>query len=252
MNIIQSHDWQALSDQFLHNQPFNHVIIDNFFTSRIAADLVSEFPDYNSDIWSVYYNNALENKKTCNHWNVFPAATYSVFNYLCSTEFTDNLKVLVNNHNLIPDVGLHGGGWHAHTTSGKLNIHLDYSIHPKLKLQRHYNIIIYLTPEWDSSWGGGLEFWSHNAETNQPLDLVRTIENRFNRAVIFDTTQNSWHGLPKDLVCPPGQVRRSLAMYYVSDPAQSANPRPRALFAPYGDQHKDPMVLDLIKRRAAI
>lgn len=252
MNIIQSHDWQALSAQFLNSQPFNHVVIDNFFTSETADQLVAEFPDYHSDVWGVYYNNALENKKTCNHWNLFPSVTYRVFNYLCGSEFTDNLKVLVDNDNLMPDLGLHGGGWHAHTTSGKLNIHLDYSIHPKLKLQRHYNIIVYLTPEWNLAWGGGLELWSHNAEINQPLKLERTIENRFNRAVIFDTTQNSWHGLPKDLTCPTGQVRRSLAMYYVSDPSQCANPRPRALFAPYGDQYKDAAVLDLIKRRASI
>jgi Rps23 Pro-64 3,4-dihydroxylase Tpa1-like proline 4-hydroxylase len=252
MNIIQSHNWQALSAQFLNSQPFNHVVIDNFFTNETADQLIAEFPDYHSGVWDVYYNNALENKKTCNQWNLFPSVTYRTFNYLCSSEFTNNLKVLVDNDNLMPDLGLHGGGWHAHTAGGKLNIHLDYSIHPKLKLQRHYNIIVYLTPEWDLAWGGGLELWGHDAEINQPLKLERTIENRFNRAVIFDTSQNSWHGLPKNLTCPNGQVRRSLAIYYVSDPDQCASPRPRVLFAPYGDQYKDAAVLDLIKRRASI
>jgi len=252
MTILAHHDWLALSDQFLKNQPFNHIVIDNFFSHDIVNELVQEFPDYNSTTWSVYYDNPLENKKACNNWNQFPAVTYRVFSYLCGEEFTNNLKVLVGNNNLVPDIGLHGGGWHAHTRSGRLNIHLDYSIHPKLQLERHYNIIIYLTPDWNANWGGGLELWSHDVETNQPGQCVHTIENRFNRAVIFDTTQNSWHGLPKDLACPDGQVRRSLAIYYVSNPEPDANPRPRALFAPYGNQHKDPKVLDLIKRRAKI
>lgn len=252
MTILAHHDWLALSDQFLKNQPFNHVVIDNFFSQDIVNELVREFPDYNSTTWSVYYDNALENKKTCNNWNQFPAVTYRAFSYLCSEEFTSNLRILVGNNNLIPDIGLHGGGWHAHTRSGRLNIHLDYSIHPKLQLERHYNIIIYLTPDWNSDWGGGLELWSHDVETNQPGYCVHTVENRFNRAVIFDTTQNSWHGLPKDLACPDGQVRRSLAIYYVSDPAPDANPRPRALFAPYGDQHNDAQVLELIAKRSKI
>lgn len=252
MNLIQSHNWLALSDQLLHSKPYNHIVIDNFFEDTVAEKLLEEFPDYHSSKWGVYYNNALENKKTCNDWNSFPSTTYSVFSYLCGTEFTSNLRILVGNQNLVPDVGLHGGGWHAHTASGKLNIHLDYSIHPKLRLERHYNIIIYLTPGWNSLWGGGLELWSHNPDTNQPLECVQTIENRFNRAVIFDTTQNSWHGLPKDLTCPEGQVRRSLAIYYVSDPAPTANKRPRALFAPYGNQHNDDKVLELIRQRSSL
>jgi hypothetical protein len=33
---------------------------------------------------------------------------------------------------LVADLGLHGGGLHSHARGGKLNVHLDYDIHPKL------------------------------------------------------------------------------------------------------------------------
>ena len=41
------------------------------------------------------------------------------------------------------DIGLNGGGWHTHKRGGKLNTHLDYSLHTKLKLERKLNIINY-------------------------------------------------------------------------------------------------------------
>ena len=78
------------------------------------------------------------------------------------------------------------------------------------------------------------------------------IENRFNRAVLFDTTQNSWHGLPADLDCPEGITRQSLAVYYVTEPTAGANTRGKALFVPYKDQATDPAILELIEKRSQV
>ena len=49
------------------NFPFYYKIIDNFFNQEQAKRISKEFPDYNSDVW-FFYNNPLENKKTCNNW----------------------------------------------------------------------------------------------------------------------------------------------------------------------------------------
>ena len=132
---------------------------------------------------------------------------------------------------------------------GKLNIHLDYSIHPKLKLQRKLNLILYLSEDWNISWGGSLEFWSHNQELNRPNQREVTIENIFNRAVIFDTTQNSWHGFPNPLTCPEDKYRKSIAVYYLTDPPEGTDSRLRALYAPTKDQENDANILSLIQKR---
>jgi hypothetical protein len=247
--FLNDRDWTALQPEFLSNKPFNHIVMDNFFTPEVAEQLVKEFPSYDSPVWNAHYLNPIENKKACNHWDKFPKTTYAAFHYLCGAEFENIVSQLTGNPGVQADVGLHGGGWHAHATSGKLNVHLDYSIHPKLQLERHYNLIVYITPDWNPEWGGGLEVCDHDAEGN-PSTLHTTIENRFNRAVLFDTTQQSWHGLPRDLKCPDGVMRQSMAVYYVTDPAESANPRTRALFAPHEDQANDPKILELIKLRA--
>ena len=249
--MITERNWYNVRADFLSAEPFHHAVIDNFFTPEVADKLFAEFPAYDSDQW-IYYHNALEDKKTCNHWDKFPLTTYRVFEYLNSSAFVDLLTAATGIQDLKGDIGLHGGGWHAHSKGGKNNVHLDYDIHPKMGMQRKLNIIVYMTPQWESSWGGGLELWNHDEETGRPDKMIKLVENKFNRAVVFDTTQNSWHGLPKELSCPIGVVRRSLAVYYLTTPPATATDRKKALFAPYGDQANDPAVLELIKKRVSL
>jgi Rps23 Pro-64 3,4-dihydroxylase Tpa1-like proline 4-hydroxylase len=129
---------------------------------------------------------------------------------------------------------------------------LDYSIHPKLKLQRKLNLILYVTENWNLEWGGGLELWSHNTQTNRPDKKIVTIDNIFNRVVLFDTTQNSWHGFPEPITCPEGTYRKSIAVYYLTDPPEGTDQRARALYAPTKEQEANPKILKLIEDRVKL
>ena len=249
MKFINDLNLEKLQEEFKNSNPFNHVVIDNFLKPDIAEAIEREFPSYDDEVWA-YYDNAIENKKTLNHWDRFKSTTYQTFSYLNSQEFLKLISELTGLKEVYADVGLNGGGLHIHKRDGKLNIHLDYSLHPKLKLERRLNIILYVTKEWDSSWGGGLQLWTHNEETNQPKECAKIVEVKFNRAVIFDTTQNSWHGLPEKLGCPEGKYRKSLAAYYLSTPRLITSERGKALFAPYEDQKDDPEILELIEKRS--
>ena len=229
--------------------PFNHVVIDNFLEEELAKKLSAEFMDYNDPSWFCY-NNPLEHKKTSNNWYHFPSETYKYMSYLNSEEFIKKIEDVTSISGLYPDIGLHGAGWHIHGRGGKLNVHKDYSIHPKLKLQRKLNIIIYLTEGWNPEWGGGLELWSHNEETNRPHKKVKTVDYKFNRAVIFDTTQNSWHGFADPLTCPDNVHRKSIAMYYLTNPPAEVDERQRALYAASDAQQDDPTINKFIEERA--
>ena len=234
----------------IHSEPFNHAIIDDFFDLTFADSLESEFPNFDSPIWYCY-NNPVEVKKTSNFWDRFPPNTYRAFWDLCSDELSTVLGNMFGEP-VFPDIGLNGGGWHIHGNKGKLNLHQDYSMHPKLSYQRKLNIIIYLSKDWDTSWGGGLELWSHDIKNNCPKHKIKTIDVKFNRAVIFDTTQNSWHGLPNELTCPNNVYRKSLAIYYLTEPGVSAVNRSKAIYSPNEKQKGDAAVLDFIEKRAKI
>ena len=249
--MINEFDYDKLSKEFQEAQPFRHVVIDNFFDDETARQLSSEFPDYNDEkIWSVY-KNPIENKKLTPNWDLFPKSTYQAFSLMNTPEFVEKIRKITGIANLEADYGLHGGGWHMHGRGGKLNMHKDYSIHPKLGKERRINIIIYMTPDWQEEWGGGLELWSHNDETGLPKECVTKVYNKFNRAVLFDTAQNSWHGLPDEITCPDGVYRKSLAIYYLSEARESSETHDRALFAPHKEQANNPEILELIKKRAS-
>lgn len=70
---------------------------------------------------------------------------------------------------------------------------------------------VYLNKDWQPEYGGNLELWdttmSHKVVEYAPL---------FNRCVIFNTTDNSYHGNPVPVNCPPDSSRRSLAFYYTN------------------------------------
>jgi len=134
---------------------------------------------------------------------LFRSETYKIFHYLSSNKFLKFLKNLTNIKNLIPDVGLHGGGLHIHGSGGKLNIHLDYSIHPKLKLQRKLNLILYLNPNAPIECGTMLlksritgsrhtddlyheGSFSGGYYDKTKFDVVDVIGNIYNRLIIMD------------------------------------------------------------------
>lgn len=137
-----------------------------------------------------------------------------------------------------------------HPDGGKLNPHLDYNIHPKLGLQRRINLILYLSQDWQSEFGGHFGLWSNDPVSSRPLRLEKEVEIKFNRAVIFDTTYQSWHGLSRQVSSGGTNVRKSLAIYYLCDPPANTENRQRALYAPTEDQISNPDIEELIRKRA--
>jgi Rps23 Pro-64 3,4-dihydroxylase Tpa1-like proline 4-hydroxylase len=248
--VINFENLRAGLQDFSASRPFDHCIIDGFFEENSARALADEFPEYDSDEW-YFYNNPIEHKKALNNWEKFPKATYQAFTLLQSSMVTDLLADALG-QKIYVDHGLNGGGWHIHGAGGNLNPHLDYSIHPKMQMERVLNIIIYLSPDLKPEHGGHLGLWAHDEANKAPGELVKEVEPRFNRAIVFNTTQNSWHGMSRRLNVPEGVHRKSLAIYYMRDPAEGAEQRGRALFAPRAEQLGDEAVLETIRLRSNV
>lgn len=235
---------------FRHASPFNYCVIDDFLSPDWLAEIEKEFLPFDSPKWYVY-KNAIEDKKALNNWETFPPTTYKFFSYLNSKTFIARLSKLVGTP-LFPDNGLNGGGWHIHGSGGNLNPHLDYSIHPKLGLQRKVNIIIYVASDLKEEHGGHLGLWENDPATMRPGKMIHEVAPKFNRAVIFDTTQNSWHGMSRPLTQPEGIYRKSLAIYYLCTPPANVDPRSRALFAPREEQKGIEAIEELIRLRSDV
>ena len=64
---------------------------------------------------------------------------------------------------------------------------------------------------WQDDHGGQLELWSRDMK-----QCVRKVAPVFNRALIFNTDVDAFHGHPEATTCPDGVTRKSLALYNFS------------------------------------
>jgi hypothetical protein len=226
---------------FTHGSPFDHAVIDGFLRPDVLLRIQEEWPQDDDPRW-ITYHNALEDKKTCNKWDAFGPFTYQFFSKMCSLDVTRYFSACVG-VDLVPDYGLHGGGLHQHGEGGKNGAHLDYSIHPKMGLQRKLNIILYIAKP---GLGGHFGLWA------DPDKLVKEVEPRVNRAVVFDTTQNSWHGLSRTVHTNGMNYRKSLAMYYLCEPPPDAPQNRRVLFGLTQEQKNDAMLQEFVAKRCGV
>lgn len=238
----------SLRDQYHNAQPYPHVVVESFLDDVIAQAVYSEFPIHSDPSRWIVYNNPIEHKKACNNFTGCPTIQ-RVFEALQSDMFVAVLKEITGITNLENDEHLHGAGLHFHENGGHLDMHLDYDIHPVTHKQRRVNVILFLNPEWNAeAYNGELELW--DAEFTH---AVRKIAPLWNRMVIFRTDDISWHGLPTPLTLPESvDGRRSLAIYYVSEPTTAAAemPRHKAKFRPLPNQQVDSKLLNLYEIRS--
>ena len=235
----------ALND-FNKKKPFPYIILDDFLKNDVAKKVKHNFQNLeDKKLWN--YDNFCEVKKATDNWNFFSPETYQLLLALNSEIFLSEIKKKLKMKSLYPDYGLNGGGLHLMKNKGILNPHLDYVIHPKLNLLRKFNLIIFFNLRWKSNNGGELCFYEKNPNNKKlPGKLAAKIEPKFNRAILFDTSLSSWHGVNE----VKNMIRKSMAVYYLIDKKPKIEKRYKALYSPLKNQMKDKKVKKFIKMRA--
>lgn len=206
--------------------PFPHWILEDSLPADMVEAASHDVPPPNWEHW-VRYQNAQEQKRTCRDIHRLSGETCRLFHYLNSVEWLSNLKELTRIEGLLPDPTFHGGGIHCTDPGGFLDVHIDYALHPQLKLERRLNLVLFLNSRWSEEWGGALEFWNDDATR-----CVRQILPKFNRMVLWEPSDIAYHGCPQPLACPPGECRKTVAVYYLAEPRSEHVVRKRALFVP--------------------
>lgn len=87
--------------------------------------------------------------------------------------------------------------------------HTDFHYVDRLKLYRRLNLLLYLNPQWQESFGGCLELWEKGAQ--RPAKVVVP---EWGTCVIFRTDDQSVHGFSTPI--EKEHWRSSIALYYYS------------------------------------
>lgn len=110
--------------------------------------------------------------------------------------------------NQIGDPKLYAGGLSMMRPGDFLDPHIDNSHDLGRQTYRRLNLLYYVTPDWKLEDGGHLELWDKTVSQN----LV--IESRFNRLVLMETHNLSWHSVSP--IKKPNGLRKCVSNYYFS------------------------------------
>ena len=203
------YDPSTLRDAYRDAQPFPHAVLDQLFEDEELETVLAEFPSAEQMRW-MRFDNPREKKLGFYHeLSEISPAIRRFLDAMNGFEMLTFLEQLTGIDGLIPDPYFGGGGLHQIEAGGFLKIHADFNVHPKLKLDRRLNMLIYLNHDWRDEYGGHLELWDAAMQR-----CVQRILPSFNRTVIFCTTDTSFHGHPHPLTPPPGATRKSVSLYY--------------------------------------
>ena len=213
-----------LSDDFQSAPFFPHVMIEKFLDDDFCKEVSQEFPDFNA---SAAINESGEVGRKAHRPDVADLGpAYAKLDQLMQdADFLATMSKISGIPDLLYDPEYIGGGTHENLDGAELDVHVDFNYHPNLGWHRRLNLILFLNEEWEESWGGCLAVhddpWSDN-------DQSRSFVPVFNRAVMFETNERSWHGFDRVRLPQDGpESRRTFAVYfYTKDrPAeQTASP----------------------------
>ena len=209
---------KQLNEIYYSQEPFPHLVFDDFLDETVARDAAYELKWLNTNIeqeeWRFqekdHHQDQVLKRSITQLDNMLPTSRL-ISQYVNNTQFLTFLRDLTGMDELFGDWNYMGGGIHITPQGGSLNIHHDFNFLGSAKNPEAYrkiNLLVYLNEEWDSSWGGNLELWEKDLS-----DVRHIIEPKFNRAVLFNI-EDAPHGHPHPLECPEGESRRSLAYYF--------------------------------------
>jgi Rps23 Pro-64 3,4-dihydroxylase Tpa1-like proline 4-hydroxylase len=201
-------------------EPFKHIVIDNFFPEELAKQCLDSFPSLDDPIWDRSNDPEIEIKLRTNWKSEFdiPDGILPAIRILNSSVFLKAMAQRIGIPKLIPDPYFTGGGLNATVRGGLLDVHIDGNYHDATGLNRRINAIVYLNPGWQQGWGGEFGLYDKTGDV-----CLKEVAPLFNRLVIFDTHDYSFHGLPNPLNFPEGDARRSIILYYYTKDARPSD-----------------------------
>lgn len=199
-----------LGEDYFEN-PYKHLIIDNFFDQQLANVCLQNFPPLENSTWEHSNDADIEIKYRTTWKSEFdiPEGIVDVVRILNSSLFLNAMSSRFGIDKIVSDPYFSGGGLNVTKTGGLLDVHVDGNYHDATGLNRRLNALVYLNPNWQVEWGGEFGIYDENG-----IQCIKKVAPLFNRLVIFDSHDKSFHGLPTPLNFPNDQNRKSIILYY--------------------------------------
>ena len=208
--VINAIEPEELKTQFAAGNPHRYFVIENFLDAPFAQGCLDEYPSFEEAQKIGREFRAVNERlkvQICDP-RKFGPSVLRLHETLGSAEFLSLISEITAIPGLLADPTLAGAGIHQTGSGGHLDVHVDFNRLQNPPYFRRLNILIFLNKGWHPEWGGNFELWDKDVKQVQQI-----FEPLFNRCVLFETTNESFHGVSA-VRCPPGETRKSFAAYY--------------------------------------
>jgi hypothetical protein len=237
------HDSAALHTSYETAKPFRHIILDDVFDPALLERVCQEIPRIDDDTW---VRESDDHIKQFNHRSPVSLGegASELVALLHSAAFLYFLSEVTGIWELLPDPYLQGASYHVVPRGGFFNVHVDRNVAYSTGLVRRLALMLYLNKDWKTEYGGQFELWNDTG-----TQRVKAVEPIFNRCLVFEVTDTSYHGLPVPVACPPGRTRNSFAVYFhtVAKPGEGEIKPHTSVYAPSSYRQKSFNVKSLAK-----
>ncbi len=215
--IFDYESWSAriadLKEKYSDADPYPHIVLNDLLAPGIVEQLERQIPGPDEPGWT-HYEHFNERKQVLSKRQELSDDFLRVFDELKSDRFVAMLSELTGVEGLFADPDFAAGdGLSLCGRGGFLNIHTDFTVHPRHpSWRRRVNLILFLNSDWDEAWGGHTVVWDRDLQR-----LAARVPPVANSCLIFNTDTSTWHGHPTPMKCPEDRARLTMAFWYFTD-----------------------------------
>jgi hypothetical protein len=196
-------DESQLRDGWKGSAPVRHFIVDGLLDPEWVGDLASQFPA----VGDMTLRSSIRERKRVGIAVDRYAAVVKDALYAFQDPRVVDVVARITGYRVTPDPTLYASGISVMSSGDFLNPHIDNSHDGDRKNYRVLNLLFYVSPDWSLAKGGNLELW------DRAIRQPHVVESKFNRLVIMETHQASWHSVNRVRV---PETRRCVSNYYFS------------------------------------
>lgn len=164
-----------------------YFFVDNVLPEEVVLEIYKVFPKPED---MMLKKSLREDKYVAAQMNKYDPLLEEIIYAFQDGRIVDLVSEICNVKNIVPDENLYAGGISAMGHKQFLNPHLDNSHDKDRQMWRVFNLLYYITPDWDEAYGGNLELWPDGLKEKQI-----TVHSKFNRLAVMATHNNSLHSV---------------------------------------------------------
>jgi Rps23 Pro-64 3,4-dihydroxylase Tpa1-like proline 4-hydroxylase len=203
-----------MKESFEKAKPYRHLVIDGIIKPEFAEEIYQAFPK--EEVFNKRYKGVNEFKAEGSNFEDFPAIFSQLKDAFHSKEWCQIMSEITGIDELFSVPDALGGGLHQGGNGSFLDIHIDFNIHADRGIHRRINLLIFFNKDWKEVYGGHTELW--NADMT---NLDKKVFPDFNRCLIFETNEISYHGYAA-ITVPENVTRKSFYAYYYTQLREDA------------------------------